>query len=112
MTQNIIAEHSGAFYETRISVPAGESRTFSDFVNRPATVSVHAVGEGVSALVEASNSPARFKATPADLLFYPAAFAGEGGVVSNAAVATDLLSPLTALRVTAAGGAVVIEVKQ
>jgi len=110
---NIIAKYDGAHYNTRITVPAGQSRLFTSFVRGPATVSIHAVGEGVSALVEASNSPSEFKTTPSSLLFFPAAFAGDGGVLNNSAAATDLPAPLTALRVTATGTApVTFEVKQ
>lgn len=110
---NQIAAYNGRAYETRVVIPAGDTFVFEDFVSGPFTVSVHALGVGTSALVEASTSPSATLDTPG-AIYWPAPWANAlgTGVIANASASVDSLSPVSALRVSAVGGDVVLEVLQ
>lgn len=106
---NIVANFNGRVHESRIVVPAGQTKTFKDFVRGPAVVTVHCAS-GATANVTASTSP--LAAIEADNGFFfalpwAASLATTGGAASR-----ELLVPLNAIQVTALGGDVTLEVLQ
>ncbi|PPE69497.1 hypothetical protein C1702_11175 [Caldimonas thermodepolymerans] len=80
-------------------------------VSGPATLAVHAVGEGVSAFVELTISPPS-RLEDGTARWVPAAGFGEEGVISGSAVLDIVPSNITAVRVTAEGGNVIVEMLQ
>lgn len=101
MTMNF----NGRVWEADETVPSGESRVFQLPLASPASVAVHPA-EGATATVEMTLSPlAKVEAGTARWL--PTSIGA-----TSVADSTDIPSPVTALRVTAAGGAVAVEVQQ
>ena len=106
-----IQSFNGRVYETQVVVPPGEPFELQFAAATPATLKIRALGLGVSALVEDCLSPAS-ALVDGTAVFDAIEALGDSGVISNAVVRSELLTPITALRVTATGGPVTVEVVQ
>lgn len=102
---------NGRCHETRQVVSAGETRDFNFAVLGDTHIAVHALGDGVSAVVSASISPSKL-IEAGQGLFVPLSAFGPGGVVANSSAISAGSAPLNALRVQAIGGDVIVEVLQ
>jgi hypothetical protein len=100
--------YNGRTYAASATVPAGQSRVVKPPLGGLATLAVYAIGAGVSALIEVSNSPDG----GGELRWTPALGLGDAGTLSNASVVDVIPSSISAVRVTAAGGDVIVEVQQ
>lgn len=101
--------HTGRVSLTEALIDADETFVFDAFASAaPATLAVHPSPGATATVSYTVSTPARIAAGTARWL--PAAI-GEDGVVS-APAATDIPAPVTALRVVAALGEVVVEVAQ
>lgn len=101
--------HNGAAHETRRTVAAGATLVHICASAAPCTVAVHPA-EGASAFVELSCSP-RVAIADGAGLYFPAAGLGENGTVTASAGA-PVPTPVNAVRVTATGGDVIVEILQ
>src|SRR5690606_1554973 len=99
-----------AYFAEKVSADS-EHHIIYSFTAQPATLAVHASGEGVSAFVEISiSSDERLRNGSA--LWVTADGFGESGVVTGSSVMNVIPSTVTAVRVTADGGEVVVEFQQ
>lgn len=106
-----ISKFDGRVWRTTATALPGQLAVLTLAQAGSGTLAVHAAGVGVSATVDLTLSP------PADVaagiaMWVRAAGLGEAGVVENEAVIDSIPSSITAVRVTAAGGAVAVEVQQ
>ncbi|MNU44053.1 hypothetical protein D3C71_328570 [compost metagenome] len=103
--------YNGRTYSCEVDVQPSTSRVIRPLVAGPATLAVHANGDGVSAFVELTiSSDARLASGTAR--WVPADGFGESGTVSGSAVLDIVPSNVTAVRVSATGGVVAVEVLQ
>lgn len=104
-------EFNGRLYETRLTVPAGASRVIEFATTDAASLIVHAIGVGVSATVSLTASP-KDELTAGTARFLLAKTMGTDGVITNGSDYSEIVTPLTAIKVEAAGGDVIVEVLQ
>lgn len=102
---------NGRVYETLLEVAPGAPLIFKFATTAPASVFVHALGAGVSAAVSVSASPAE-QLDIGTARFVPVRSMGTNGVITDAADYTEVVTPLSAVRVEAFGGPVIVEVLQ
>lgn len=102
---------NGRVYETLLEVAPGAPLIFKFATTAPATVVVHALGAGVSASVSVSASPSEL-VDMGTARFVPVRSMGTNGVIANASDFAEVVTPLTAVRVEATGGPVIVEVLQ
>jgi hypothetical protein len=104
-------EFTGRVWEHTETVPAGESRTIYPPRCGTANLSIYAEGEGVSATVLLSTST-REQLSDGTARFQLAKGIGTDGVVTNGYDMQPVDAPLSAIKVVAAGGPVVVEFVQ
>lgn len=109
--QNIIQEWNGRVYETRVVIQPGEHVEVPFATSGHATLKIRALGAGVSAFVEDCTSPSTMLAD-GTAEFDPIETIGVAGVITNKCLREEILTPITALRITATGGPVTVEVLQ
>lgn len=103
-------EFNGRVYETRVVVAAGTLSVFTFATAGPAMLRVQAKGSGVSALVEYSTSPSAMLAD--DTADFDPVPNLANGVIADGTYGDTILIPPTALRITATGGPVIVEILQ
>lgn len=103
--------YNGRTYSVESTVPAGASKIIVPPGAGAATLAIHALGSSVSALIELSNSPAA-RLADGTARWVPARGFGDEGVLANSAALDIVPSSITAVRVTATGGVVVVELQQ
>lgn len=106
-----ISKFDGRVWRTTATALPGQPAVLTLAQAGAGTVAVHAAGVGVSATVDLTLSTAADVAAGL-AMWVRAAGLGEAGVVENDAVIDAIPSSITAVRVTAFGGEVPVEVQQ
>lgn len=106
-----ISKFDGRVWRTTATALPGHPAVLTLAQAGAGTLAVHAAGVGVSAAVDLTLSPTADVAAGL-AMWVRAAGLGDTGVVVNDAVIDAIPSSITAVRVTADGGEVAVEIQQ